>query len=486
MPLTVLVLAKADYQHLNLPDLLGPGFSVSETDSTGASALSAAKRPDCVLLDCLLPTASTIPLLQEWVEAKIPVIALTNSNKAELATAAMKRGAVDYLYKEQMTADTVGRAIRYAIDKTQLEIELDRRRHELESFVSVASHDLKAPLRRLDQLSQMLLRDIEHDNRQAVRQDVDLILASTRQMNQLIDRLRQYTRAGQLQGPLGPVDMDQVFVEALANISATVDQARAEIKKGDLPKVHGHRELLVQLLQNLLANAVKYQQASTPQITVEAAPDEQGWRFSVSDNGIGIAPEHWERVFLPFKRLHTQKEYEGAGLGLSTCRKIIEHHGGRMWIESALDGGAIFHFTLQAAKATAPHRKLRLLLADDDAVNRMMASAILKKLGHQVEAVENGQQAIEALGTGSFDGVLLDLEMPVLSGIETARRIRSADFGPPPPSLSCCLPVMTASTSTRPERRALMPYWANRLMPTASAYKPQPFFPVPDPRCFTT
>jgi light-regulated signal transduction histidine kinase (bacteriophytochrome) len=175
-------------------------------------------------------------------------------------------------------------------------------------------------------------------------------------MDRLIHDLLEYSRAARSRQPLQPVDMESVLVQARANLEASILAQQAHIEVDSLPAVIGDPTQLVELLQNLLDNAIKFRREPAPQVRLTACRDGGCWQFAVADNGIGIAQEHFERIFQTFQRLHGQ-EYPGTGIGLAVCKKIVERHGGRIWLDSIVGQGTTFHFTLaDQEKPLAPPR----------------------------------------------------------------------------------------------------------------------------------
>jgi light-regulated signal transduction histidine kinase (bacteriophytochrome) len=176
-------------------------------------------------------------------------------------------------------------------------------------------------------------------------------------MDRLIQDLLEYSRVGRRSKPMAPTHVGDVIATACHNLEVAISERGTILHvPGDLPTVPADSNELTRLLQNLIGNAIKYCVPETvPEITIEWADEPGHWRFSVRDNGLGIAPEHFERVFMVFQRLHGRDEYEGTGIGLAICRKIVEHHGGRIWLTSEPDKGSTFHFTLakQAVEALA-------------------------------------------------------------------------------------------------------------------------------------
>jgi light-regulated signal transduction histidine kinase (bacteriophytochrome) len=228
--------------------------------------------------------------------------------------------------------------------------ELARSNRELEYFAHVASHDLQEPLRLVASYTQLLaMRYHEHLDQDA-RDYIDYAVDGATRMKQLIEDLLAYSRVTRTGRPAALVDTQNAFSQALHNLEAAIGESHAEITAGGLPEVLTDGSQIVQLFQNLVGNAIKFRTPGVPpQVHVEAqrAPDHpHQWLFRVTDNGIGIDPKFFDRVFVIFQRLHTRHEYPGTGIGLALCQRIVERHGGRIWIESELGKGTSFMFTL--------------------------------------------------------------------------------------------------------------------------------------------
>ena len=224
--------------------------------------------------------------------------------------------------------------------------ELRRSNQELEQFAYVASHDLQEPLRKIASFCNLL------ETRYADQLDdrgntyLHYIVDGAMRMQALVNDLLLYSRIATRGKEFAPTNMNDVLQEALANLDVAVAESDARVAYDALPTVNGDATQLVRLLQNLVGNAIKYRGEAPPQVHVAAAKERDDWVFSVRDNGIGIAPEYAERIFVIFQRLHTREEYGGTGIGLAVCKKIVERHGGRIWVESAEGAGATFSFSL--------------------------------------------------------------------------------------------------------------------------------------------
>ena len=224
--------------------------------------------------------------------------------------------------------------------------KLARSNADLEQFAYVASHDLKEPLRAISgsiQILQERYKDkLERSADEVIKHTVD---GATR-MQTLIDDLLTYSRLTTREAPLEATDCSQIVQEVMANLKSAIDESKAIITYDALPVVKADSTQLLQVFQNLIGNAIKYRSQRTPRIHIGVEDKGNEWLFSFSDNGIGIAPQYADRIFRIFQRLHTRKEYTGTGIGLAVCKKIVERHGGRIWLESELEEGSTFLFTL--------------------------------------------------------------------------------------------------------------------------------------------
>ncbi len=227
--------------------------------------------------------------------------------------------------------------------------ELARSNEELEQFAYVASHDLKEPLRMVVSFLQLLQKRYADKLGEEAAEFIGFAVEGAKRMDKLIADLLTYSRIDRRGKPLEPVAMAGIVEAALGNLRLMVADTGAEVEVGDMPTVLADDVQAVSLVQNLLSNAMKYRHPERPpRLRVEAAREGAFWRLSVVDNGLGVEPQYFERIFLIFQRLHTRAEYEGTGIGLAVCKKIVERHGGRIWVESTPGEGSTFHFTLPA------------------------------------------------------------------------------------------------------------------------------------------
>jgi PAS domain S-box-containing protein len=232
--------------------------------------------------------------------------------------------------------------------------ELARSNRDLEQFAYVASHDLQEPLRMVTSYVQLLARRYKGK----LDSDADEFIAFAEngaiRMWRLINDLLTYSRVGAWGKEFEPIDCETVLDQSLNNLKVAIEENGAVVTHDPLPTVMADNPQLVQLFQNLIGNAIKFRGKEPPRIHASAGRNGSGWIFSVRDNGIGIAPEYAERIFVIFQRLHGREEYPGTGIGLAICQKIVERHGGRIWVESEVGRGATFYFTLPASTAEPP------------------------------------------------------------------------------------------------------------------------------------
>lgn len=232
------------------------------------------------------------------------------------------------------------------ISLTRYAQELSRSNAELQQFAYIASHDLQAPLGTISGYAKLLERRCQDQFDSQAYKFISNIISSCTRMQNLIDDLLEYSRIGRSQKPFGLTDCNLVFEDACANLQWAIRKNQAIVSRADLPMVVADSCQLVQLFQNLIGNAIKYRGGDRPMVHVSVSRQGDNWLFSVEDNGIGIAEQYQESIFQIFQRLHTQKNYSGTGIGLAICKKIVDRHGGRIWVQSVPNRGAIFYFCL--------------------------------------------------------------------------------------------------------------------------------------------
>lgn len=224
---------------------------------------------------------------------------------------------------------------------------LERSNRELQQFAYVASHDLQEPLRNVTRYMELFARKYQSRIDEKADTYIRFALEGANRIHELISDLLIYSEVGAASRELTPVAMDGVVAEAIDNLRPAIAESDALIDREPMPVIWGNRRLLVQLLQNLLNNAIKFRKPeAAPHIRITAEPSAGEWRFGVHDNGMGIETEYFEKIFVIFQRLHARATHPGTGIGLAICRKIVELHGGRIWVESRLDQGSSLYFTI--------------------------------------------------------------------------------------------------------------------------------------------
>jgi len=344
------------------------GFQVIGCGSA-KEALEHVRQRDfgVAVVDLRLPDLSGTQLLERIRDCdnQVRVIIYTGMASYDSIKEALNLGAFAYVEKvcdrtellRQVHRACLERVDRYALDMEQAVAarteELARSNRELEDFAAVVAHDLRSPLLTITGYCQMLQEEYGNRLDGEALEYLEQITSGIARMDRLIGDLLEYSRAGRLRQPLEHVDMESALVQAKSNLESLIREHGAVIEACPLPTVIGDQTQLVQLLQNLLGNAVKFSRGEAPRVRLTAVPEDGFWKFSVQDNGIGIERQHFDRIFHAFKRVHGSK-YPGTGIGLAICKKIVEWHGGRIWVESTLGQGATFHFTLLGRELDAP------------------------------------------------------------------------------------------------------------------------------------
>lgn len=225
-------------------------------------------------------------------------------------------------------------------------IDLERSNRELEQFAYVASHDLQEPLRKVGSFTELLERRYKDQLGPDADRYLEYIVDGAKRMSMLINDLLAFSRIGTRTRQFARADFNAVLQRTLDDLQYRIRESGAEITRTDLPVLTADETQIGMIFQNLVSNAIKFRSAEPPRVHVAARQEGDEWVFSVSDNGIGIEPSYFDRIFVMFQRLHAKSEYPGTGIGLAICKKIVERHGGRIWVESAIGKGSTFYFTI--------------------------------------------------------------------------------------------------------------------------------------------
>ncbi len=326
---------------------------------------------DIILADYSLPNfrgMETLDILRQK-NLSTPLILVTGALSSETAVECVKQGATDYVLKDHLAR--LSTSVKRALEENRLRQEraraqqqladkveeLARSNADLEQFAYVASHDLQEPLRMVAAYTQLLAERYRGKLDESADRYIAYAVEGATRMQALLEDLLAFSRVGKNCDSHTLTDVNVAVDEAIRNLTIALRDQGVIVTRNPLPTVQADRFQLVQLFQNLIGNAVKFRGKAVPQVTISAERQGEEWVFSVADNGIGIAPEHRDLIFKIFQRLHTRAEYSGNGVGLAICKKIVEHHGGRIWVESELGKGSNFRFTFPATAADKAVKK---------------------------------------------------------------------------------------------------------------------------------
>jgi signal transduction histidine kinase len=341
--------------------------------------------PGGVMARALLPVAMGSPLISGWVLLNIKLDVRTHVHVLAPLNALVFGGLVWWVAHRLRASDVLHRAdvsarhraeqaraeqherflllTRATLDSDRISMEhqlrdrtaeLERSNSDLERFAQIASHDLQEPLRTISSFVQLIAKrygdKLDDNGARYIHYAVD----GAERMRGLINALLAYSRVDRLDAPINAeVSLAEVVARVRADLRTAIAESHAELTCDELPVVQGNEIQLTQVLLNVISNAVKYRGSEAPRIHIAATREEPGWKISVRDNGIGIDPRYFERIFIVFQRLHTREAYEGTGVGLAICKRIVERHGGRIWVESEPGTGSTFHFTLKPSEGEA-------------------------------------------------------------------------------------------------------------------------------------
>jgi signal transduction histidine kinase len=372
---------------IEIAELRRAGFDVAAdvVDTREQVRDRLGKNPyDIILADYSLPNFRGMDGLDIVRESGLttPLILVTGALNSETAVECVKQGAMDYVLKDHLARLPI--SVRRALEDVRLRQEraraqeqlatkveeLARSNCDLEQFAYVASHDLQEPLRMVAAYTQLLSERYQGKLDSAADRYISYAVEGATRMQALLEDLLAFSRVGRNGAMPAPTDVNSAINEVLKNLDLALKEHGVTVTCHPLPTVMADRFQVVQLFQNLLGNAIKFRAKRNPCITISAEPKGREWLFSVFDNGIGIAEEHKDLVFKIFQRLHTRTEYPGNGVGLAICKKIVEHNGGRIWVESELGRGSNFRFTFPAAVADKAGKTEDYELCTQDPVSR--------------------------------------------------------------------------------------------------------------------
>jgi signal transduction histidine kinase len=338
-------------------------FDVSAVIVQDEAAFGEALRthsPEVVLADYNLPNWTGMEVLNVLRDKglDIPMILVSGALGDVLAVECIRQGVTDYVLKDGLARlpEVIRRALKEKSERTlrhQAEKDLAKKADELarsnadlEQFAYVASHDLQEPLRMVAAYTQLLSERYRGKLDENADKFIGYASEGALRMQVLIQDLLAFSRVGRANATYCLVDCNTVMEEVRKSLTSAIQESAAVITYAGLPEVWADRTQMAQLFQNLIGNAIKFRGQGAPVISIHAEKAEAYWVFSVADNGIGVAPEFAENIFVVFQRLHARTEYPGNGIGLAICKKIIERNGGKIWLESQLSAGSTFRFTI--------------------------------------------------------------------------------------------------------------------------------------------
>src|SRR5579859_392318 len=316
-------------------------------------------KPDLVLSDFVLPEfdGAAAYYLKKEIAPDIPFIIVSGTIGEENAVQLIKAGVTDYVLKDKLftVVTKIGRALKESQEhrekkeqEQRLENyarELERSNRELEEFAYIASHDLQEPLRMVGSFLQLLQRKYQDKLDEEANEYIHYAVDGAARMKRLIGDLLNYSRTNR-EWAIEQVDISATIREALRNLTTSINDSGAMVNFQDMPVLEADPVQMLQLFQNLIANAIKFRKEESPVIKIGAVKSDGHWLFSVEDNGIGIERQYAEKIFVIFKKLHNNIKFEGTGIGLAVAKKIVERHGGKIWFESVPGTGTTFYFTL--------------------------------------------------------------------------------------------------------------------------------------------
>jgi light-regulated signal transduction histidine kinase (bacteriophytochrome) len=326
---------------------------------------------DAVLSDLNVVDSSGLDTFNKIKESspETPIVILSSSFEEEhIALEAIQQGAQDFVVKNLSESELLRRVLSHSVERKKLDLELRqtierlnrtidelvKANSELERFVYLASHDLREPLRTLTLYGDLLMQEAGGQLNEEAKSYLNTMIGSSRRMEDLVLDVLAYSRLNSHERKLVDVDIDVLVDRALENLKASILESGAKIEREDLPSLKVNDTEFIQVFQNLIGNAIKFRNGNQPVIQISSRKENDHWLFWVKDNGIGVDPKYHGKIFEIFQRLHGQDAYTGTGIGLAICRKVIENHGGRIWVESSPGAGAKFCFTVPVLGANPP------------------------------------------------------------------------------------------------------------------------------------
>ncbi|HIK18686.1 MAG TPA: response regulator [Leptolyngbyaceae cyanobacterium M33_DOE_097] len=342
--------------------LTNQGYEVRKA-LNGQRAISSVQLepPNLILLDIKMPGMDGYEVCRNlkasYPTCEVPIIFISALDDALDKVKAFASGGVDYITKPFQEAEVLARIEhQLRIQELQHQLveqnkELLRSNRDLEQFAYVVSHDLQQPLQSVTGFVKLLQLKYGCSLDEVAQDYLNRIFATGNRMQKLIQDLLAYSQIDKQEQMLENIDCNEVLNQVLDNLQEAIVTKQATITHDSLPTVQGDETQLIQLFQNLISNALKFiPEHTNPSIHISATAQKNQWHLGVRDNGIGIKPEHLEKIFEIFQRIHSTQTYPGTGIGLATCKKIVERHHGKIWVESQFGAGTTFYFSLPMVK----------------------------------------------------------------------------------------------------------------------------------------
>lgn len=394
--------------------------------------------------------------------SELPIVVLTERNAGDLdAVRFVKLGAQDCLPVVDISESRLHRSLAFAVERNLYELhlrrsaqrlqeskdelerlvqerteKLTRSNEELNQFAKIASHDLQEPLRAVQGFASLLAESTQGKLEKNCEEFIEYILDGVERMQLLIRSVLIHSQINNDDSLKHTTSCNEAIEEVLSDLKDAIEQTGTIVEVDKLPRVAVARSQIIQLFQNLIGNSIKYRRSESPHIFISAEQNGGQWLFSLRDNGIGIEPQYSDKIFNMFSRLHAKTKYPGTGLGLAICKRIVGSHGGTIWVDSKLDEGSVFLFTLpmvETPRSKKMQNKIDILLAEDTPSDiRLMEEALLRsELSYGLTTVNDGIEAMEHLFKLKSakkrlpDIILLDLNMPRKNGHEVLNEIKS-------------------------------------------------------------
>lgn len=303
---------------------------------------------DVVLLDLSLPDSPVHDTLQNLSQAspEIAIVVLTSLDDLELAVSSLQNGAQDYLVKSEMSSDLIVRSLWHAVTRNHVRRELERSNLELQRFAHTIAHEVRNPLSVVSYFTYLVEKNIDLKNEPKLEEYLQMTRRSVTGLTTLVNELLAFAKVTTDDEQFDVVNVHELLQEIKASMQHELVKEKAIVTHDPLPEVRGSQVQLRHLFHNLIGNAVKYRGKETPQIHVSVRETDGKWTFGIHDNGRGIPADSLERIFDVFYRCPTHDEIEGTGIGLAFCKRVVERHHGNMWVDSKMDHGSTFSFSL--------------------------------------------------------------------------------------------------------------------------------------------